>query len=59
MTTVVLLLSAGSTMISMSLFRSWRTNRSNDVWWRGFDYGKNIGYLSAIICFFLWESVDG
>ena len=28
MTTVVLLLSAGSMMMSMSLFRSWRTNRS-------------------------------
>jgi len=51
--TIVLPLSAGNTIMSVSLLRSWRTNRSCLMMWRGFGFGKETGYLSAdSVCLF-------
>ena len=54
MTTVVLPLSAGSTIMSVSLFRSWRVNRScSNVWWG--DKGGLVLEKILIICgYYLW-----
>ena len=41
MTTIMLPLSAGSLM-SVSVFRYLLL--SSDVWWKGFSFGKDIGY---------------
>jgi len=53
MTTVVLPLSAGSMMMSVSLFRSWRANCSYLVMFGRGLVLERIDYLSAdIICLF-------